>query len=268
MYTKKIKLYLTISILILVILIGTIGFMLLENKNLIDSFYYVIVTLSTVGYGDLHPVTNAGKILSIFLIVGGVGTFMSIFANLADIFISRHEEERRINKLTTIISLFFTEVGNNLMKLLVEKDINRIESSKLFTSADVFSSKNSKKLKKDLENINISIQSDSILFIDIKKILVDKTSFLVSLLENSNALEYDLLTKLLWDLMHLRDEFLNRRDAENLSKDDIEHLTDDLERVYSLLRIIWIDNMIHTKTKYPNFFGLSMYMNPYNGKNK
>lgn len=268
MHTKKTKLNLTFGILALVILIGVIGFMSIEGKSLIDSFYYVIVTLSTVGYGDIHPTTNGGKILSIFLIVGGVGTFMSIFANVADIFISRKEEERRIDKLTTIISLFFTEVGNKFMICLVPIDSSSDSLKKVLTSAENFSLKKSKYLKNELRKTEIKLSPDINIFIEVKKILNEKTNFLVSLLENSNALEYDMLTKLLWSLMHIRDEFMNRRDVENLSDDDIEHLTEDLERVFGLLRIIWIDNMIHTRTKYPNFFGLSMFMNPYNKLNK
>jgi len=264
--TKKIKLYVTFSLLFLVMFIGTAGFMILEEKNFTDSFYYVIVTLSTVGYGDVHPVSTGGKFLAMFLIIGGVGTFMSIFANLADIFISRHEEERRKDKLSTIISLFFTEVGNIFLQLIVEKDKNSYLAKGLLTNPQNFKPKNSKKMKKELDKYDVLLIPDQKLFKNVKSILVEKTNFLVSLLENSNALEYDLLTKLLWSLLHVRDEFLNRRDTENLSEDDIEHLTDDLDRVYQLLRILWIDNMINTKSKYPNFFGLSMFINPFTNK--
>ncbi|MFA8341960.1 MAG: potassium channel family protein [Rhodothermaceae bacterium] len=263
MHTKRIKLYVTFSLLVLVVVIGIIGFMILENKSFTDSFYYVIVTLSTVGYGDVHPTTTGGKYLAMFMIIGGVGTFMSIFANLADLFISRHEEEKRKEKLSTIISLFFTEVGNEFINLLVSRDSNVHLVRDLLTKPENFIPKNSKRLKKEIAQYKVVLKSDQQLFQNIKNVLVEKTNFLVSLLENSNALEYDLLTKLLWSLLHVRDEFLNRRDTENLSDDDIEHLTEDLERVYELLRILWIDNMINTKSKYPNFFGLSMFMNPF-----
>lgn len=263
MHTKRIKLYVTFSLLVLVVVIGIIGFMILENKSFTDSFYYVIVTLSTVGYGDVHPTTAGGKYLAMFMIIGGVGTFMSIFANLADLFISRHEEEKRKEKLSTIISLFFTEVGNEFINLLVSRDSNVHLVRDLLTKSENFIPKNSKRLKKEIDQYKVVLKSDQQLFKNIKNVLVEKTNFLVSLLENSNALEYDLLTKLLWSLLHVRDEFLNRRDTENLSDDDIEHLTEDLERVYELLRILWIDNMINTKSKYPNFFGLSMFMNPF-----
>ncbi len=42
-------------------------------KTLADAFWYAIVTLTTVGYGDFYPVTISGKILGLFVIVGSIG---------------------------------------------------------------------------------------------------------------------------------------------------------------------------------------------------
>jgi voltage-gated potassium channel len=47
----------------------------MENRSFVDAFYYIIVTMATVGYGDIVPTTPAGKILAIVLIITGVGTF-------------------------------------------------------------------------------------------------------------------------------------------------------------------------------------------------
>ena len=46
-----------------------------EKWNWLDSFYYVIVTLGTVGYGDFTPKTDAGKIYAMFLIIIGIASF-------------------------------------------------------------------------------------------------------------------------------------------------------------------------------------------------
>ncbi len=59
--------------LVLVIAGGTVGYMGIENWGFLDSFYMTIVTLSTVGYGEVYPLSYSGKILSILLIVTGVG---------------------------------------------------------------------------------------------------------------------------------------------------------------------------------------------------
>ena len=57
---------------LLVICIGAMGFFAVENLSLIDSFYFTTVLLTTVGYGDIVPVTWEGKMFATFyLLVGG-----------------------------------------------------------------------------------------------------------------------------------------------------------------------------------------------------
>ncbi len=52
--------------------VGTVGFHLIEGWSWFDSFYMVIITLSTVGYGEVHPLSFAGRVFCIILIVAGV----------------------------------------------------------------------------------------------------------------------------------------------------------------------------------------------------
>jgi len=44
-----------------VLVLGTVGFVVVEGKSFFDALYFVIVTMATVGYGDIHPVTISGK---------------------------------------------------------------------------------------------------------------------------------------------------------------------------------------------------------------
>jgi voltage-gated potassium channel len=52
-----------------------------------DALWYTIVTISTVGYGDQYPVTNAGRIIGSFIIVVGVGIFGTFTGYLANLFL-------------------------------------------------------------------------------------------------------------------------------------------------------------------------------------
>ncbi len=65
------------------ICVGTITYHYLEGWSIIDSFYFSVVTLTTVGYGDFTPQTDAGKLFTIFYIVIGIGI---IFAFLNTVF--------------------------------------------------------------------------------------------------------------------------------------------------------------------------------------
>jgi len=69
---KKIK----FSLLSLIILIGggTFGYSAIEDWNLFESLYMTIITLTTVGYNEVHNLSHQGQIFTIFLIIFGVGT--------------------------------------------------------------------------------------------------------------------------------------------------------------------------------------------------
>jgi len=53
-----------------------------------DALWYVIVTMATVGYGDQYPVTNAGRLLGVLIIVVGVGIFGTLTGYLANLFLA------------------------------------------------------------------------------------------------------------------------------------------------------------------------------------
>ncbi|MDM8549717.1 ion channel [Desulfobacterales bacterium HSG2] len=79
--TEKNKIRLRIYLTVLLSL-GVIGFMSFENFSLTDAIYFSIVTMATVGYGDIHSQTDIGKILALIIIVGGVGTFLGVIASI------------------------------------------------------------------------------------------------------------------------------------------------------------------------------------------
>ena len=71
--------------------------------------------MATVGYGDVHPMTEWGKIFSVVFIVTGVGTFLGVVANVTEIMLARREIEGRMQKLNMVIGVFFSEVGIDLL---------------------------------------------------------------------------------------------------------------------------------------------------------
>jgi voltage-gated potassium channel len=61
-------------ILVSVIVVGTVGFVTIENASLLDAFYMTMITISTVGYAEVFPLSEAGELFTVGLIVVGVGT--------------------------------------------------------------------------------------------------------------------------------------------------------------------------------------------------
>ena len=120
--TIHLRLRIYLSILIVVILVGMFGMMTFENRTPLDAFYFVVVTISTVGFGDIHPVTDAGKLLTIGIILVGVGCFVGLAASSLDLMIENRERSVRLRNLNLLVGVFFSEVGNGLLRRFSEKD--------------------------------------------------------------------------------------------------------------------------------------------------
>jgi hypothetical protein len=69
-----------------IIAFGTIIFHYIEDWRWLDSLYFCVTTLTTVGYGDFAPKTDAGKIMTILYIIIGIGTllgYLNVVAKIA-----------------------------------------------------------------------------------------------------------------------------------------------------------------------------------------
>ncbi len=72
---------------------GTVFYHHVENLKWLDSIYFSVITLTTVGYGDITPHTDAGKIFTIFYVLIGIG----VIAGTAN-YLLRHALNRRWEK--------------------------------------------------------------------------------------------------------------------------------------------------------------------------
>ncbi len=78
-----------LAALVLVLVAGTVGYMVL-GFGFLDAVYQTVVTITTVGYGFPHPLHIAGKVFTIFLILGGVGTALYSFSVVLELLIEGH----------------------------------------------------------------------------------------------------------------------------------------------------------------------------------
>lgn len=71
---------------------ATIIFWLLEDWSLLDAAFFSVVTISTVGYGNLVPATIAGKIFCMIYILTGLGVFVAAASSVAEALIQRRAQ--------------------------------------------------------------------------------------------------------------------------------------------------------------------------------
>ncbi|MCJ7514836.1 MAG: potassium channel protein [Dehalococcoidia bacterium] len=120
-----------LGVLLLVVIAGTIGYRLIEGWSLPDSLFMTITTITTVGYAEVHPLSRAGQIFTIFLILGGVGTAFYILTSLVQymlegelgIRIGRQRMEAKIRRLKDhFILCGYGRVGQAIANILKQQE--------------------------------------------------------------------------------------------------------------------------------------------------
>ena len=85
-----------VTALLLLIFVGTVSYHWLETWNWTQSFYFTVSTLATVGYGDLHPTTDASRMFTAFFILTGVSIAVAALSIVGSSYIE--DRTRRIVK--------------------------------------------------------------------------------------------------------------------------------------------------------------------------
>lgn len=80
-------LIISLTALCLIVITGTIGYMMIEGWEPFDGLYMTIITLTTVGYGEVHRISRIGRIFTMILIVVGGGLNLYVTAALVQFFV-------------------------------------------------------------------------------------------------------------------------------------------------------------------------------------
>ncbi|MBN1382036.1 MAG: two pore domain potassium channel family protein [Deltaproteobacteria bacterium] len=258
---SRLRIYLAVFTVLL--LTGIIGFMFLENMSLTNAVYFSIVTMATVGYGDLHPQTEIGKILAVIIIIGGVGTFLGVIASITDFFVNRREEAIRQEKIDMVTGLFFSEMGNGLLKIFIKYDPEIETFRNVLKISTEWRDEDFDRAQNHFKKHRISIDSHRADIPALFEYLKDRADLLLRLIENPTIQEHQSFTDLLRALFHLRDELLNRDEIFGLLDSDRRHLENDIARVYRLLIFEWLRYMRYLKKRYGYLFSLAIRTNPF-----
>ncbi len=81
-FKKQIDKLRILLLLLFVLIFGSIAFSYFEKKGIWDAVYWVLVTITTVGYGDFTPETTGGRITFVLVALGGIGTIAYVIEQL------------------------------------------------------------------------------------------------------------------------------------------------------------------------------------------
>ena len=174
------------------------------------------------------------------------------------------ERERHtvMRKLNMVIGVFFSEVGNRLLKELSAYVVSCAELKKHLQVNGAWQEGDFSKALELLRRNDVKVNLDTATLPCLKRLMVEKRNFLVSLLENQNLLEHEEFTDLLWSVFHIVEELEARESFDHMPQSDIDHINGDIKRVLGHLSREWVLYMQHLKQDYPYLFSLAVRLNP------
>jgi len=120
---------LAVAMLVAVVAGGTAGYMLIEGWNFSDALYMTVTTVATVGYGEIHPLSPRGRMFTVMLIFGGVGTAFYTVTLLATVIVEgglhQRFETRRAARMLEHIKDHFIVCGYGRIGSIIAAELHQ-----------------------------------------------------------------------------------------------------------------------------------------------
>lgn len=120
-------LQLNLLLVVLLITMGMVGYMLLEAMSPIDAFYMTIITISTVGFGEVRPLSPEGRVFTSFLIIFGLATVTSVLSNAASVILGprlwKAVRQRSLEKMLMNLEKHYIVCGYGRMGQQIVRDL-------------------------------------------------------------------------------------------------------------------------------------------------
>jgi voltage-gated potassium channel len=174
------RLVLSAVLIALIVSFGTIGYMVIEEWDFIDSLYMTIITLTTAGFKEVHDLSLSGRIFTIVLLIGGVGTVFYTLGIGAKIIVEGELQEvygrRRLEKKLKDLRDHYIVCGYGRMGKIVARELKHGKLK--FAVIE----KNEVILDSDKKNEFLIIQGDATRDDLLKKVGIEHAKCLISVL--------------------------------------------------------------------------------------
>jgi len=159
------------AVLFFVLLVGIVGYMLVEGWSFFDSLYMTVISLTTVGYSETHDLSRNGRIFTIFLLFSGMGILAYGISTFTAFLVEGHvldflRGRQMLKKISQMHNHFiicgYRGEGRYALEELIETktphvivDSNVAELSVMFPGADLLYIEGDPTMDKTLEQANI-----------------------------------------------------------------------------------------------------------------
>jgi voltage-gated potassium channel len=116
-----------VLLLLFTLVTGTLGYMMLEDWRFLDAFWMVVITLTTIGYGEIHPLSDPGRWFTLALIIGGLSAASYTLTQLTQFVIEgdfgRLIHQRRRERLMKAMTDHFIVAGYGRLGMEVAAEL-------------------------------------------------------------------------------------------------------------------------------------------------
>jgi voltage-gated potassium channel len=122
------KLHISICVLIAILCFGTLGYYFAEDMTVFEAFYMTLITISTVGFGEIKPLTSVGRFITVIIIITGISAGTYTIGMVAKIFIegelARFFGRRRLERQITELKDHFIVCGFGRIGRIICKELH------------------------------------------------------------------------------------------------------------------------------------------------
>jgi voltage-gated potassium channel len=180
MHELKRRVFFSLGLILFVISFGTAGYMIVEKWDWLDSFYMTVITLTTVGFREVHELSRNGIVFTIILIIGGVGTMLYALSTGAKFVLEGELQEifgrKRLEKKLRDLKDHYIVCGYGRMGKIIARELKHKELT------IVVIEKNEVLLDADEREETLIVQGDATRDEILKKVGIEKAKCLISAL--------------------------------------------------------------------------------------
>ena len=178
--------------------------------------------------------------------------------------LSNREKKAKLKKMNMVIGTFFSEDGGELLRMFLRFEKNDEDLKAAVLHDRRWADRDFKPLRGRLQDTTYEIDPGRGSLPELKAFLAARRAFLLSLLGNTNLLEHDKFTDLLWAVFHLTDELVYRDDFCQAAR---RPTCSTWPRTCAALSSCWCSSgwptCSHLKHDYPYLFSLAIRTNPF-----